>query len=148
MNKKFLVAVVFSLPAFAGAGQCQVDVASSDQMRFDKSVIEVSKSCPTFNLTLNNSGTMPKTVMGHNIVIVKKSDADSVARDAIAAGAGSEYVKAGDTRIIAHTKMLGGGEKDTIAIDPAKLQEGEEYLFFCSFPGHRVMMSGSLLVKK
>lgn len=146
MNKFAVFAVAVLLPVVSNAADCNVEVTSSDQMRFDKSSFIIRKSCSSVTLTLNNAGTFPKTVMGHNIVIVKKSDVESVSQTSMAAGPAAEYVKADDPRILAHTKMLGGGEKDTISVDTKKLNSGEEYVFFCSFPGHRALMSGSVVV--
>ena len=37
---------------------------------------------------------------------------------------------AGDARVLAHTRMLGGGETDTATVDVSKLQAGTDYTFF------------------
>ncbi|MFG0393057.1 azurin [Pseudomonas sp. zbq_4] len=148
MNKLSVLAFALLSPVVAHASNCNIEVTSSDQMRFDKNLITIDKSCSAVNLTLNNAGTLPKTAMGHNIVIVKKADVDTVAQASMAAGPASEYVKADHPKILAHTKMLGGGEKDTVSVDPSKFQVGEEYVFFCSFPGHRALMSGNVVVAR
>ena len=45
--------------------------------------------------------------------------------------------------VIVHTKMLGGGESDTITfIAP----ENGFYTYICSFPGHWGLMKGKLIV--
>ncbi|MNE91048.1 Azurin [compost metagenome] len=46
--------------------------------------------------------------------------------------------------MIAHTKVVGGGESDSVEIDVAKLKAGEQYMFYCSFPGHASVMKGTL----
>ena len=56
---------------------------------------------------------------------------------------GSE-VKAGDARVLAHSKVIGGGETTKFDIDASKLKAGTDYAFFCSFPGHSALMKGSL----
>jgi azurin len=59
----------------------------------------------------------------------------------------SNYLKAGDARVLAATKLLGGGESDSATIDVAKLKAGDAYTFFCSFPGHAALMKGALQLK-
>ncbi len=69
----------------------------------------------------------------------------SMARaDGMKAGAGSSYEKPGDTRILAHTKLIGGGESDSVTFDVSKIAAGGNYAYFCSFPGHWAMMKGTL----
>ncbi|MNT45091.1 Azurin-2 [compost metagenome] len=60
------------------------------------------------------------------------------------AGAAAEYVKPGDARVIAFSKVIGGGETTTFDIDVTKLKAGTEYTYFCSFPGHSFIMRGVL----
>ena len=56
-----------------------------------------------------------------------------------------DHIPAGsEAQIVAHTKMLGGGESDVITFTaPA----AGEYEFLCSFPGHFAMMKGKFIVK-
>ena len=61
----------------------------------------------------------------------------------LAAGLANQYVKAGDARVLAHTKVVGPGQSDTVSVDVAKLKAGESYTFFCSFPGHAAVMKGA-----
>jgi azurin len=145
MLRKIVVAsaiALASLPAFAA--ECAVEVNSTDQMTFETKSIDVSKSCKTFTVTLKHTGTMPKQVMGHNWVLSKTADAQAIATDGIAAGVDNDYIKAGDERVIAHTKLIGGGETATVSFDVAKLEAGTPYEFFCSFPGHIGLMKGEL----
>ena len=44
---------------------------------------------------------------------------------------------------LAYTKMLGGGESDTITFDAP---EPGTYIFICSFPGHYQLMMGEFIV--
>lgn len=145
----FAKAVAVSLLVLA-SGQvfaeenCSVTVDSTDQMTFDKKEIEISKSCKTFTVNLTHSGSLPKQVMGHNWVLSKEADAQPVAMDGLSAGIDNSYLKADDARVIAHTKVIGAGETDSVSFDVSKLSAGEKYLFFCSFPGHISMMKGTL----
>ncbi|HEX5306941.1 MAG TPA: azurin, partial [Dyella sp.] len=82
--------------------------------------------------------------MGHNWVLSRSSDEAGVIADGMKAGAANNYEKPGDARIIAHTKLIGGGESDTATIDVAALKAGEPYAYYCTFPGHAALMKGTL----
>ena len=129
------------------AAECKVTVDSTDQMSFNTKEIVIDKSCKQFTVELTHSGSMAKSVMGHNLVVSKEADMQPIATDGIGAGLDNNYPKAGDTRVIAHTKVIGAGEKDSLTIDVSKLAAGEKYGFFCSFPGHIAMMKGSVVLK-
>ncbi|RON10589.1 azurin [Pseudomonas brassicacearum] len=129
------------------AAECKVDVDSTDQMSFTTKEITIDKSCKTFTVNLTHSGSLPKNVMGHNWVLSKTADMAGIAGDGMAAGIDKNYLKEGDTRIIAHTKIIGAGEKDSVTFDVSKLTAGESYQFFCSFPGHNSMMKGAVVLK-
>lgn len=133
-----------ALPGLAAAQQCEVTVNGNDAMQFDVKDIVVDKSCKEFTVKLNHTGKLPATAMGHNWVLTTEADMQPVIKDAMAAGAAAGYLKADDARVIAHTKMLGGGESDTVTFDVSKLAAGEKYMFFCSFPGHQALMKGTL----
>ena len=114
---------------------------SNDQMKFDKKIIRVNAD-QKVTLTLNHNGRFPASSMGHNFVLIKK-DVDVNEYALRAAGArNSEYIPEGDNEI-AYTKMLGGGESDTITFDAP---EPGTYVFICSFPGHYQLMMGEFIV--
>jgi len=129
------------------AAECKVTVDSTDQMSFDTKAIEIDKSCKTFTVELKHSGKLPKNVMGHNWVLSKTADMAGIATDGISAGLDKNYLKEGDTRVIAHTKVIGAGETDSVTFDMSKLNPAESYEFFCSFPGHNSMMKGTVVLK-
>jgi azurin len=129
------------------AAECSVDVDSTDQMTFSTKAIEIDKSCKEFTVNLKHSGNLPKNVMGHNLVISKAADMQPIATDGLSAGIDKQYLKEGDARIIAHTKIIGAGETDSLKIDVSKLDPAEQYGFFCSFPGHISMMKGTITLK-
>jgi len=145
MLRKLVVASLLTLAsAQVFAADCSVTVDSTDQMSYDTKDIKISKSCKTFTVNLTHSGSLPKNVMGHNLVIAKTADMAGVTTEGMAAGLDANYLKAGDDRVIAHTKIIGAGEKDAVTFDVAKLKAGEDYSFFCSFPGHSSMMKGAV----
>ncbi len=131
---------VASLPVMAA--ECSVDVEANDAMQFNTKEIQVSKTCKEFTINLKHTGQLPKAAMGHNVVISKSGDMQGVETDGIAAGADKDYVKEGDERVIAHTKLIGGGESDSVKVPVEKLT-GDD-VFFCSFPGHGGMMNGKI----
>ncbi|RON16234.1 azurin [Pseudomonas brassicacearum] len=129
------------------AAECKTTIDSTDQMSFDTKDISIDKSCKTFTVELKHSGSLPKNVMGHNWVLSKTADMQPIATDGMAAGIDKNYLKEGDDRIIAHTKIIGAGETDSVTFDVSKLAAGESYGFFCSFPGHISMMKGTVTLK-
>ncbi len=144
VSAAFLAAT--ATPAFAAT--CDVQVEANDAMQFNLKTIEVSKSCKQFTVKLKHTGKLPKASMGHNWVLTKTADVQPVANDGMAAGVAAQYVKAGDARVIAATKVIGSGETDSVSFSPAKLKDGESYTFFCSFPGHWAVMKGTLTLVK
>ena len=129
------------------AAECKVTVDSTDQMSYNTKEIVIDKSCKTFTVELTHSGSLPKNVMGHNWVLSKEADMQPIATAGLAAGIDKNYLPEGDVRIIAHTKIIGAGEKDSVTFDVSKLAAGTDYAFFCSFPGHISMMKGTVVVK-
>lgn len=136
------IGTLFSASSMAAT--CNIDIDSDDAMKFSVANIDVSKSCKQFTVNLKHVGKLPKVAMGHNWVLAKTADVQAVASEGIPAGLANDYVKKDDARVIAHTKVIGPGETDSVAFDVAKLKAGESYTFFCSFPGHAGIMKGTL----
>lgn len=90
---------------------------------------------------------MPVAAMGHNLVITKAADMQAVAAAGIGAGINADYLKPGDARVMAHTKLIGGGETTSVSLPVSKIQGDGPYEFFCSFPGHSAMMKGTIAVE-
>ena len=130
------------------AADCAVEIEGNDAMQFNKPTISVPASCKQFTVKLKHVGKLPKTAMGHNWVLTKASDMQGALTDGIAAGAAKNFVKDGDARVIAHTKLVGGGESDAVSFPVASLKAGESYAYFCSFPGHAAIMKGTLTLAK
>ncbi|MBA2078284.1 azurin [Rhodanobacter sp. PCA2] len=140
--------IVLALLGFACsplmAAECSTTVEANDAMQFNTKTITVPKACKSFKVTLKHTGKLPVASMGHNWVLSHATDEAGVIADGMKAGAGSSYEKPGDARILAHTKLIGGGESDTATVNVAKLKAGEQYAFFCTFPGHAALMKGTL----
>lgn len=140
-----LVATLASPVALAQ--NCIIDLDSTDQMRFDKSAITVTSRCTEITIRLRHSGKLPVNAMGHNVVISRTDVYQAVAQDGVNAGLTNHYVPAGDARVIASTKLIGGGETTSIQFPGNRLNAGGDYTFFCSFPGHWTLMVGKLRVE-
>ena len=122
--------------------EIEIILNSDDLMRFDKNMLVV-QSGQKITLTLNHTGKMDKSIMGHNFVLLKKDvDVTAFAEKAILAK-NNEYIPEGD-EVIVYTKLLGGGESDTIIFDAP---EKGYYTYLCTFPGHWGLMKGKLIVK-
>ena len=130
-----------SAPAMA-AENCQLTVGTGDSMQYDTKEILISKACTEFTITLKHNGQMPKAAMGHNVVITKEGDMNGVNSDGAGAGIDNGYLKVDDTRIIAATVLIGGGQEASVTFPVSKLSAAENYKFFCSFPGHAGVMNG------
>ena len=147
MLRKILFASVLMLGAPAAmAATCSVNLEGNDMMKFNVANIDVSKSCKDFTINLKHTGKLAKNVMGHNVVVAKTGDMKGIDADGIKAGLAADYVKAGDSRVVAHSKVVGGGETTSVKIPVSKLGAGP-YSFFCSFPGHSSLMKGTITLK-
>ena len=138
-----LLLVAFAPAAFAKT--CKVAIGSNDAMQFDTAEIKIAGDCTKVELTLKHTGKMPVTAMGHNWVLAKTADFRSLAIAGQRAPAADDYLPKDDARIIAHTRLVGGGESTTVTFATAKLQKGGDYTFFCSFPAHWNVMKGKLV---
>ena len=131
-----------SANAFA-AKTCKVELTGTDAMQYDKKELSVAADCTDVEITLHHSGKLPAQAMGHNVVIAKTSDMAGIAGDGAGAGFANDHIKPGDPRVIAHTKIVGGGQSTSVTFPTSKLKAGEAYSFFCSFPGHWSIMKGT-----
>lgn len=129
------------------AATCSTTLSGNDALRFDKSSITVPKSCATFTVTLKNDGSMPRDVMGHNVVIAPVADEQAVINDGATAGLDHDYVKPDDAVVVAHTKLIGGGETASTTFKVSALKPGVPYAFFCTCPGHASLMRGTIDLK-
>lgn len=131
----------------ASANECELKITANDAMQFDTKEMSVPASCKEVTLTLTHAGALPKAAMGHNWVLSKAADMSGIATDGMAAGADNAFIKTDDTRVIAHTGLVGGGETTSVKFSTAGLVASESYNFFCSFPGHWAIMQGTFSIK-
>ena len=117
-----------------------IELTANDQLKYSTTELHVKANQPV-KLTLKNIGTMPKESMGHNFILLK--DGTDLAGFAAQAVSAPDHIPADNPAIIAHTKLLGPGESDTIEFTvPAG-----SYTYICSFPGHYMTMTGVLMAE-
>lgn len=126
------------------AATCSVEIEASDRIAFNVHAIEVSRRCTDFTVNLQHTGTQEKTLMGHNWVLTRAADQQAVNRAGLVGGLAHSFTRPGDQRVLAATRVLGGGESDSVTFPVSLLEDGQQYLFFCSFPGHAPLMRGTL----
>lgn len=111
-----------------------ISIESYDNMKYSVDTFKV-ESGKSFNLTLKNSGTMPKRVMQHNWVLLAEGvDPDEFSLEAMTQINTGYLPKIPDPRVLAHTKMLGSNEADSITLNAP--DKPGKYPFVCTFPGH------------
>lgn len=139
------LAGAIALTASASAAPRDVALTSNDAMQYSLKEI-TAKPGETIRLTLKHVGKLPKAAMGHNWVLVKPMSAAELNSFGMAcATKAPAYLPDDRSAVLAHTKMIGGGESDTITFTvPAT---PGDYPFLCTFPGHFAMMKGVLKVK-
>lgn len=118
-------------------------ITSNDMMRFDKNEL-VAWEGQTVTITLKHTGTMPKTAMGHNFVLIDNSiSVADYCKKALEAK-DNEYIPSDTNLTIAHTALIGGGEQTQVTF---KAPSKGTYDFLCSFPGHYSVMKGKFIVQ-
>lgn len=109
-------------------------IESYDNMKYSVDLFKVNKG-QSFDLTLKNLGTLPKRVMQHNWVLLAQGvDPDEFSLNAMTKVKTGYLPPIPNPQVLAHTKMLGTKESDTITIT-APSKPGK-YPFVCTFPGH------------
>jgi len=146
--KSLGVSCLLSLVAAqAYAKTCDLAIEGNDAMQYSKKELTVAGDCTEVKLTLKHSGKLPKTAMGHNWVLTLEADKAAVVSDGMKAGLNENYLKKDDKRVIAATKLVGGGESTEVTFKTAALKKGGAYTYVCTFPGHSALMSGKLIFK-
>jgi azurin len=118
-----------------------------EQLRFDTTRITVQAGKP-FEILFENDDGMP-----HNLVIVQPGKHLDIGTAAMTMTPnqldkqGRAFIpKDWEGKVIAATKLLEPGQKETIKLNaPGK---PGDYEFVCTFPGHAVIMWGTLVVTK
>lgn len=147
LMRKLLITLL-SAAAFqiSASAETKVEITGNDQMQFNIKAFEVTEGEKVV-LSFKHIGQLPAAAMGHNVVILKTGTVIPAFSAKCAPAKDNGYIPKDDeskAQIIAHTKMLGGGESDEITFTAPK---AGEYPFICSFPGHFAIMQGVMTVK-
>ncbi len=151
-----LSTVLLSLFAWTGPGpaalaqqsspvpkNCQLTISGNDAIQYDKKTMKADPKCKEIEVILIHVGKLPIQAMGHNWVLARTADIEGIVADGAKAGLENNYVKPGDERVIAATKVIGGGEKTSVRFPVSALKQGESYTYVCTFPGHSALMRGT-----
>lgn len=148
MNRYLVAAALLGL-AFCGTAQgqeCTQVIEGNDLIQWNVAEIRVSAACEEVTIDLIHTGQLAANVMGHNWVLTTTADYMPLATVAATAGP-PEYLPDGDPRVLAATGMIGGGEETSLTFSLAGLEPGGDYTYFCSFPGHYVLMNGKFIIE-
>mgnify|MGYP001252897790 FL=1 len=135
--------LLFSVETIAQDASCELTIEANDRMQFSALTMEAPASCAEITVTLTHTGQLPREGMGHNWVLTTSADFNDVANEGMKAGLANNYMPAGDSRVIAGTKIIGGGDTASVTFSTSGMTAGGDYTYFCSFPGHWGMMKGS-----
>ena len=134
------------IDSWDAADSCEQVIEGNDMLQFNLKEMKVSAACDSVTVTLKHTGVMAAEIMGHNWVLTTDSDFMPVATAAAGAGLENNYVPVGDDRVLSATSIIGGGEETSVTFSIGSLSAGDDYTFFCSFPGHYAIMKGSFKV--
>ncbi len=126
-------------PTPAISGLPILDLASAgDKLRFGKDMLTVEAGAEVVVRFRNAS-----SVFQHNWVLVQDGTKDDVAKDGLEAGIGDDYVRPGDQRVVANSRLLGPGQTEEVRFTAPSVGT---YQFVCTFPGHNATMFGAFEV--
>jgi azurin len=127
----------------------ELRIEAGDNMKFSLTRIEAAAG-ETLRVTIVNTGRAPKEAMGHNWVLLQSGTDLTAYANAAVRSPKTEYLPADlSASVLAHTKMLGGGARDTVVFTvPADAVSGSELPFLCTFPAHlQLGMKGVLVIR-
>ena len=79
MLRTLLLSVLYVLSSICFAA-CETNLSAADNMMFDKRKISVDSSCEKFVINFEHTGKMPIAAGGHNVVIIKTEDFNTVVK--------------------------------------------------------------------
>ena len=153
-NKKTILGILFlwwmtlSAKGFTEITEldCSLVISAGDAMQFSSTEIVATQSCAIITVTLMHTGKLPASGMGHNWVLTREADFRGVVSDGVDSGASNNFILKGDSRVLAFTRMIGGGESTAVSFSTENMKTSEKYIFFCSYPGHWGIMKGTFLL--
>lgn len=144
-HRLFATAILAAGAPLASAKTCQVAIEGNDVMQYNLKEIKIGADCTAVQVTLKHTGKLAASIMGHNWVLAKTADLQPLANDGMKAGLPNGFLPKGDPRVLASTKIVGGGESTAVTFSTSTLVRGGDYSYFCSFPGHVALMRGRFI---
>jgi azurin len=127
-------------PAAGSGGDVVLAIGTvGETSKFDKENLEAPAGSK-ITLKFTNNGPSAKE---YNWVLTQPGKQLAVVNNGLAEDANG-YVKPGDPNVIAHTKLIKGGESDTVTFDAPP---PGEYPYICTSPGLYALMKGVLTIK-
>jgi azurin len=128
----------------AGTVSLEIGTASgASEFKYDKDTLEAPAGSKIKLKFTNNTNS--KDEVGHNWVLVMPGQEESVVANGQAAGDGKDWLNSDDPGIIAHTRLIEGGQSNTIRFDAPP---PGTYTYLCTFPDHYAGgHKGNLIIK-
>jgi len=120
---------------------CEFNIEVGDGLEYSIKEMVAESSCGEVTVNLTHTGQLPAIAMGHNWVLGKTEEYQAIANEGMMLGEENSYLKPDDPRVIAYSKIVGGGESTSVTFSVSGMAPGD-YTFFCSFPGHWSTMNG------
>ncbi|RMH65163.1 MAG: hypothetical protein D6677_03170 [Calditrichaeota bacterium] len=143
---KFFAMIVSTLVFLAACGESgpkKVTIQPvGNEMKYATTEFTV-KAGEQVTLIMDNVATSPAMI--HNVVVLKPgTDVDAFAQACLAAGESAGYF-ADDPNVVAHVPLAKPGKKTQVTFT-APTEKGD-YMYICTYPGHYVLMRGTMHVQ-
>jgi len=121
-----------------------IKLEANENMRFNQELLRV-RAGKKIMLILKNTSAKSNMSMSHNVVILNTGTDIADFADVARKAKNEQYVPSQLTSIIiAHTKLVSGGESDKVEF---VMPHAGVYDFICSFPGHWGTMQGKIVAE-
>lgn len=117
----------------------EFEISADDNLQYSNVLLEVEAGSRV-SVTLVNKSKDKR----FNWVLTRFGQMLRVVAEGSQAGESNGYLKPNDSNVIAHTRMLQAGERETITFDAPP---PGDYQFFSTFPGYYTRLNGKLIVK-
>ena len=125
------------------AVKCEANLDGTSEMKYSSSEIKIPASCMDFTIKFTNKS---KNNTQYNVVIANKENVGGISPDGMLAGAKFGFIKEADSRVIAHSSLVGPGEKTEVTFPVSRINGTS--VFFSSFPGQGEIVQGNLVIIK
>ena len=137
---KFLIFFITFMSFFINfqvlASNCSFELEGNKMMQFSTSTINIDKTCSSFTIKFKNTSDLPIDLAGHNVVVSKSSDFDNLITLIDPANGINQGYLPPSPAVVGKTPLLGPDETYDLVIDLNKLDISQQYVYWCSFPGH------------